>query len=38
GTYSGPRNATLDVSVEMRRLAGASPAFNLQHQQEQQQQ
>jgi transglutaminase-like putative cysteine protease len=39
GTYSGPRNATLEVSVEMRRLAGASAhAQPHHHQQEQQQQ
>lgn len=33
GTYSGPPDATLDVSVEMRRLAGAATA--LQHQAQQ---
>ena len=41
GTYSGPKNATLEVSVEMRRLAAvsvASPAHQLHHQQAQQQQ
>jgi len=43
GTYSGPKNATLEVSVEMRRLAAVatvqSPSHHQQqHQQEQQQQ
>jgi transglutaminase-like putative cysteine protease len=44
GTYSGPKNATLEVSVEMRRLAAVGTSHHNQHQhqhqhqQEQQQQ
>jgi transglutaminase-like putative cysteine protease len=40
GTYSGPHTASLEVMVEMRRLATATPlpTFQHLHQQEQQQQ
>lgn len=40
GTYSGPPSASLEVAVEMRRLASATPVptYHQAHQQQQQQQ